>query len=145
MQLLRSGAHFLRSGSHSRCHRGASFQMTPKGEKNGRICHHYKSSLSSAFQLFPKADYAIILEEDLDVSPDLLYYFGQLLPIYASDSTVYCISAWNDHGYDHACGDPSLVMRVETMPGLGWMLKKSLFQTELEPNWPSPEKRWDWD
>lgn len=122
-----------------------SFLMTPKGEKNGRISHHYKSSLAKAFDLFPTANYTVILEEDLDVSPDILYYFGQLLPIYESDPTVYCVSAWNDHGYEHACGDPALVNRVETMPGLGWLLKKSLFKTELEPNWPAAEKRWDWD
>ena len=30
--------------------------------------------------------------------------------------------------------------RVETMPGLGWVLKKSLYKEELEPNWPTPEK-----
>jgi len=120
-------------------------QRSPKGEKNGRICHHYNSSLSSIFRLFPKSKYTIILEEDLDVSPDILYFFGQLLPIYESDPTVYCISAWNDHGYEHACGDPSLVQRVETMPGLGWVLKRSLYETELAPNWPASEKRWDWD
>ena len=62
------------------------------------------------------------------MSPDILYYFGQLLPIYESDPTVYCVSAWNDHGYEHSCGDPALVMRVETMPGLGWLLEKTLFK-----------------
>ena len=56
-----------------------------------------------------------------------------------NDSTIYCISAWNDQGYDHSCKDPSLLYRIETMPGLGWLLKKSLFE-ELEPQWPSSEK-----
>lgn len=122
-----------------------AIQRLPKGEKNGRICNHYNSSLSGVFRMFPKSNYAIILEEDLDVSPDIMYYFGQLLPIYETDPTVYCISAWNDHGYEHACGDPSLVMRVETMPGLGWVLKRSLYETELAPKWPKSENRWDWD
>ena len=31
------------------------------------------------------------------------------------------------------------------MPGLGWVLKRSLYKDELEPNWPTPEKFWDWD
>ena len=43
-------------------------------------------------------------------------------------------------GYEHSCKDPSLLYRVETMPGLGWMLKKTLYKEELEPQWPSPEK-----
>ena len=43
-------------------------------------------------------------------------------------------------GYEHSCKDPGLLYRVETMPGLGWMLKKTLYKEELEPQWPSPEK-----
>ena len=35
--------------------------------------------------------------------------------------------------------------RVETMPGLGWMLRRSLYTGELEPRWPTPDKTWDWD
>lgn len=43
-------------------------------------------------------------------------------------------------GYDHSCQDPALLYRVETMPGLGWILKRSLYKEELEANWPTPEK-----
>ncbi|XP_033606704.1 protein O-linked-mannose beta-1,2-N-acetylglucosaminyltransferase 1-like [Cryptotermes secundus] len=35
--------------------------------------------------------------------------------------------------------------RVENMPGLGWILKKSLYKDELESKWSTPEKNWDWD
>jgi len=30
--------------------------------------------------------------------------------------------------------------RVETMPGLGWMINAQLFKEELEPIWPTPDK-----
>lgn len=43
-------------------------------------------------------------------------------------------------GYEHTAEDPSLLYRVETMPGLGWVLRKSLYKDELEPKWPTPEK-----
>ena len=33
-----------------------------------------------------------------------------------------------------------MLYRVETMPGLGWVLRKSLYKEELEPKWPTPEK-----
>lgn len=56
------------------------------------------------------------------------------------DPTVYCVSAWNDQGYEHTSTDPALLYRVETMPGLGWILKRSLYKDELEPKWPTPEK-----
>lgn len=43
-------------------------------------------------------------------------------------------------GYEHTAEDPALLYRVESMPGLGWVLKKSLYKDELEPKWPTPEK-----
>ncbi|XP_013781473.2 protein O-linked-mannose beta-1,2-N-acetylglucosaminyltransferase 1-like [Limulus polyphemus] len=121
------------------------FQHTPIGLKNARISQHYKASLTASFNLFPDAKYAIIIEEDLDVSPDFFSYFSQTLRILDEDETVYCVSAWNDQGYEHTSEDPSLLYRVETMPGLGWILKRSLYKEELESRWPTPEKLWDWD
>jgi len=47
-----------------------SIQHTPLGIKNARISQHYKASLTATFNLYPDAQYAIIIEEDLDVSPD---------------------------------------------------------------------------
>ncbi|XP_066996973.1 protein O-linked-mannose beta-1,2-N-acetylglucosaminyltransferase 1 [Anabrus simplex] len=120
-------------------------QHTPIGVKNARISQHYKASLTATFNIFPSAKYAIIVEEDLDVSPDFFSYFSQTRRLLEEDDTVYCISAWNDQGYEHTSDDPSLLYRVETMPGLGWILKRSLYKDELESKWPTPEKMWDWD
>ncbi|XP_033095653.1 protein O-linked-mannose beta-1,2-N-acetylglucosaminyltransferase 1-like isoform X1 [Anneissia japonica] len=120
-------------------------QHTPIGVKNARISQHYKASLTATFNMYPKAEYVIILEEDLDVSEDFFSYFSQTRHLLEEDDSIYCISAWNDQGYEHTCNDPSLLYRVETMPGLGWMLKRSIYKEELEPHWPTPEKLWDWD
>jgi beta-1,2-N-acetylglucosaminyltransferase len=67
-------------------------------------------------------------------------YFSQTRHLLEEDDTLYCISAWNDQGYEHTSGDPSLLYRVETMPGLGWILRRSLYKDELESKWPTPEK-----
>ncbi|XP_069695480.1 protein O-linked-mannose beta-1,2-N-acetylglucosaminyltransferase 1-like isoform X2 [Periplaneta americana] len=120
-------------------------QHTPIGVKNARISQHYKASLTATFNIFPNAKYAIIVEEDLDVSPDFFSYFSQTRRLLEEDETLYCVSAWNDQGYEHTSNDPSLLYRVETMPGLGWILKRSLYKDELESKWPTPEKMWDWD
>ncbi|XP_033636550.1 protein O-linked-mannose beta-1,2-N-acetylglucosaminyltransferase 1-like [Asterias rubens] len=120
-------------------------QHTPIGVKAGRISQHYKASLTATFSMYPNAKYAIIFEEDLDVSEDVFSYFSQTSHLLEADDSLYCISAWNDQGYDHTCHDPGLLYRVETMPGLGWLLKRKLYKEELEPNWPTPEKVWDWD
>ncbi|XP_041357999.1 protein O-linked-mannose beta-1,2-N-acetylglucosaminyltransferase 1-like [Gigantopelta aegis] len=120
-------------------------QHTPLGMKNARISQHYKASLAATFNLNPTAQYAIVIEEDLDVSPDFFNYFSQTKYLLDEDSSIYCISAWNDQGYEHSCENETLLYRVETMPGLGWMLTRRLYKEELEPQWPSPEKQWDWD
>ena len=57
---------------------------------------HYKASLTTSFNLYPKAKYLVILEEDLDVSIDFFNYFQQLVPLFEEDDSLYCISAWND-------------------------------------------------
>ena len=95
--------------------------------------------------MYPRASYAIVLEEDLDVSPDFFNYFSQTMGLLKADKSLYCISAWNDLGYEYTSADPSKLYRVETMPGLGWMLSRQLFTEELEPQWPTPDKTWDWD
>ncbi|KAK2889246.1 hypothetical protein QQF64_028633 [Cirrhinus molitorella] len=120
-------------------------QHTPISIKNARVSQHYKASLTASFNLHPDADFAIVLEEDLDISIDFFSFLSQTIHLLREDDSLYCISAWNDQGYEHTAEDPSLLYRVESMPGLGWVLKKSLYKDELEPKWPTPEKLWDWD
>lgn len=120
-------------------------QHTPISIKNARVSQHYKASLTATFNLHPDANFAIVLEEDLDISIDFFSFLSQTIHLLKEDESLYCISAWNDQGYEHTAEDPSLLYRVESMPGLGWVLKKSLYKDELEPKWPTPEKLWDWD
>uniref|UniRef100_A0A1A8NKE4 Protein O-linked-mannose beta-1,2-N-acetylglucosaminyltransferase n=1 Tax=Nothobranchius rachovii TaxID=451742 RepID=A0A1A8NKE4_9TELE len=120
-------------------------QHTPISIKNARVSQHYKASLTATFNLHPEANFAIVLEEDLDVSVDFFSFLSQTIHLLDQDDSLFCISAWNDQGYEHIAEDPALLYRVESMPGLGWVLKKSIYKDELEPKWPTPEKLWDWD
>uniref|UniRef100_A0A8C4ERH7 Protein O-linked-mannose beta-1,2-N-acetylglucosaminyltransferase n=1 Tax=Dicentrarchus labrax TaxID=13489 RepID=A0A8C4ERH7_DICLA len=106
-------------------------QHTPISIKNARVSQ--------------EASFAIVLEEDLDISIDFFSFLSQTVHLLNEDESLYCISAWNDQGYEHTAEDPALLYRVESMPGLGWVLKKTLYKDELEPKWPTPEKLWDWD
>ena len=67
-------------------------------------------------------------------------YFNQLAPLLDGDDSLYCISAWNDQGYQHSSHNASSLYRVESMPGLGWMMTRRLFKEELEGQWPAPDK-----
>lgn len=67
-------------------------------------------------------------------------YFSQTVKLLEMDSSIYCISAWNDLGYEETSSNVSTLLRVETMPGLGWLLSRILYKNELEAKWPTPEK-----
>ncbi|XP_077573935.1 protein O-linked-mannose beta-1,2-N-acetylglucosaminyltransferase 1 isoform X6 [Stigmatopora nigra] len=115
-------------------------QHTPISIKNARVSQHYKASLTATFNLHSEAKFAIVLEEDLDIAIDFFSFLSQTVHLLDEDDSLYCISAWNDLGYEHTAEDPTLLYRVESMPGLGWVLKKSLYKDELESKWPTPEK-----
>lgn len=37
-------------------------------------------------------------QEDMELSPDFFSYFEALTPLLDTDTTLMCISSWNDHG-----------------------------------------------
>nr|XP_006014034.2 PREDICTED: protein O-linked-mannose beta-1,2-N-acetylglucosaminyltransferase 1-like [Latimeria chalumnae] len=71
-------------------------QHTPISIKNARVSQHYKASLTASFNLHPDAKFAIVLEEDLDISVDFFSFLSQTTHLLEEDESLYCISAWND-------------------------------------------------
>ncbi|KAL3318371.1 mannosyl (alpha-1,3-)-glycoprotein beta-1,2-N-acetylglucosaminyltransferase, partial [Cichlidogyrus casuarinus] len=101
------------------------------------LSQHYKDTID---KLFIERNYTslIILEDDLEVSPDFFHYFSTTLPILKKDSSIYCVSAWNDNGKDGLIDkyQPELLYRSDFFPGLGWMLLRSLW-LEIREGWPA--------
>ncbi len=62
-----------------------------------KISRHYGWALNQTFHVL-NYDTVLIVEDDLDISPDFFEYFRALYPILITDPTLYCISAWNDNG-----------------------------------------------
>ncbi|XP_066962133.1 protein O-linked-mannose beta-1,2-N-acetylglucosaminyltransferase 1-like [Macrobrachium rosenbergii] len=125
---------------------GIKFQGHDAGGNNVtmRITRHYKKVFQDGFRVFPLADKLIILEEDLFVASDFYSYFEQLGPLMDRDPTLYCISAWNDLGTVSTASDPTVVLRSETMAGLGWLLTRRIYE-EIIVKWPAHDKFADWD
>ncbi|XP_043191250.1 protein O-linked-mannose beta-1,2-N-acetylglucosaminyltransferase 1-like [Amphibalanus amphitrite] len=117
----------------------------PTSNAGSRIGAIYRYTVQRALQMFPEADKLVLLEEDLEVAPDFVSFFDQTHHLLDVDPSLYCISAWNDHGYEHTVGDPSQLYRVGFLPGLGWMLKRSFFLEEVLPRWPPAWSEYDWD
>lgn len=74
-------------------------------------------------------------------SPDFYEYLVSTAPILDKDPSTFVVSAWNDNGFKGRVVDPYLLKRTEYFPGLGWLLPRKLYKTELEMNWPS--SHWD--
>uniref|UniRef100_A0A672ZUS0 Protein O-linked-mannose beta-1,2-N-acetylglucosaminyltransferase n=1 Tax=Sphaeramia orbicularis TaxID=375764 RepID=A0A672ZUS0_9TELE len=120
-------------------------QHTPISIKNARVSQHYKASLTASFNLHPVSINHNGNDDQGQVQTLFHPFLSQTIHLLDEDDSLYCISAWNDQGYEHRLTDPSLLYRVESMPGLGWVLKESLYKDDWSPKWPTPEKLWDWD
>jgi alpha-1,3-mannosyl-glycoprotein beta-1,2-N-acetylglucosaminyltransferase len=102
------------------------------------IASHYKFALDSVFSM--GLSHVIVLEDDLLVSPDFLRMFEALAPVLDNDSSIMCISSFNDNGFSHLYLPPNLFMRTRYFPGLGWMMRSDVW-LELSPKFPM--EAWD--
>lgn len=103
------------------------------------IAQHFRSAMRTMFDEFG-FEQVIFLEEDIEVSKDFFSYFAAMLPVLREDPTLYCVSAWNDNGAKALVSDPRLAYRTDFFPGLGWMLRKSVWE-EVRERWP--DAYWD--
>lgn len=101
-----------------------------------KIARHYRFALN---HVFVEMDHeaVIIVEDDLDISPDFFEYFLGTYPLLFQDPSIWCISAWNDNGKKALIdlSRPELLHRTDFFPGLGWLLRKDTW-LQLEPKWP---------
>lgn len=100
----------------------------------------------------------IILEEDLDISPDFFEYFSATSHLlyklnnfsnkkylfspneadrfnkintnekFIINNDYYVISAWNDNGFKSYVSDVSSIRLSDYFPGLGWLMTKELYE-----------------
>lgn len=99
-----------------------------------KISRHYKWALGQVFDNMGY-DTVLIVEDDLDIAPDFYEYFKATKPLLDKDPSLWCVSAWNDNGKERMVKRNDVLYRTDFFPGLGWMMRKSLW-VELEPKWP---------
>lgn len=100
-----------------------------------KLARHYKWALSQVFDVM-HYDAVIIVEDDLEVASDFFEYFEATEPLLERDPTLWCVSAWNDNGKAEYVKGNNLLYRSDFFPGLGWMLKRTVWY-ELEHKWPA--------
>lgn len=104
-----------------------------------RIARHYKWALTQIFDVL-HYDQVVVVEDDLEVSPDFFEYFKATLPVLQQDDTLMCVTAWNDNGQKGLAYDPRALYRSDFFGGLGWMMLRPMWN-ELNPVWP--DTYWD--
>ncbi|XP_068220210.1 protein O-linked-mannose beta-1,2-N-acetylglucosaminyltransferase 1-like [Palaemon carinicauda] len=114
-----------------------------EGVHNSRTNANIKFALWSVFTTYPAASKAIILEDDLLVSQDILSFFHQTAPLLDMDPTVYCINAYSSNSFKDTASDPKTLLRARTYPMYGWMVTRR-YTEEVIQKWV-PEGVGDWD
>lgn len=109
----------------------------------GKIAHHYWTAFERVFMDL-QHEVVIFLEEDLIVAPDFFALFRSTHRIFAEDSSIWCVSAWNDAGFAEAVSDQCRLFRTTYFPGLGFMLPRPAW-LQLREEWPTaPTMGWDY-
>jgi len=103
-----------------------------------KITAHYGRSLRRLFKENPGVTHAVILEDDLVLSPDFLVFLAAHAPYTSLDPNEgpTAISGWNDNSAAKIPPVPSgATVLTDFFPGLGWLLSRELWEL-LEPVWP---------
>eukprot|EP00181_Compsopogon_caeruleus_P002975 CAMPEP_0184689086 /NCGR_PEP_ID=MMETSP0312-20130426/30460_1 /TAXON_ID=31354 /ORGANISM="Compsopogon coeruleus, Strain SAG 36.94" /LENGTH=361 /DNA_ID=CAMNT_0027146393 /DNA_START=1 /DNA_END=1086 /DNA_ORIENTATION=- len=101
-----------------------------------KIAIHYEFALRSVFDHRHNHTHVIVVEDDMIFAPDFLRLFLETGWLLDADPTVFCISSWNDNGFPRFAQDPNVLRRTDYFPGLGWMIRREAWQSELREKWP---------
>jgi len=115
------------------------FQPAFAGSGYAKISRHFKAALQAVLGVPPTGrghSHAVVLEDDLLLSPDTLLFFWSSAWLLQRDVTLWCVSAWNDQGYPHVATRSDAIGRTDYFPGLGWMVTGDTWNDELAPHWP---------
>ena len=100
-----------------------------------RIADHYGWFLAQVFECM-QYERVVIVEEDMEFSPDFFEYFEAMKDLVDHDENLLAVSSWNDNGQKRYVKDPDKLFRSDFFPGLGWMMRRALWD-ELGPIWPT--------
>nr|XP_045608556.1 protein O-linked-mannose beta-1,2-N-acetylglucosaminyltransferase 1-like [Procambarus clarkii] len=118
----------------------------PQGEPGSAtlLNMHFRFSVHNVFNYFPEVDKAIILEDDLLLSPDFLSFFQQTAWLLDADPTIFCVNAFSVNSYPEVAHDPTVLRRLDMFPQFGWMVTRRWARDQYQA-WIPEEETADWD
>ena len=78
---------------------------------NRQLFHFYRDVFHLIAERFPDAPYVIILDEDVEVSPDFFSFMSQTLPLLQADPTLCCVNGHAAEGFLGLAHDNMRVFR----------------------------------
>lgn len=64
----------------------------------------------------------------MELAPDFFSYFQATSALLDIDSSLFCVSSWNDHGQSQFVQNETQLYRSDFFPGLGWMMVSSTWK-----------------
>lgn len=81
------------------------------GGTNKQLFRFYRGVFQLVAQRFPDAPYVIILDEDVEVSPDFFSFMSQTLPLLQTDPSLSCVTGHAAEGFLGLAHDDTRVFR----------------------------------
>jgi hypothetical protein len=136
-----SGNNSAVSGILSDFHPNVFKHIDTDPKNTRRLARHFKWTFNELFNN-TNCNGFVVIEDDLEMSPDFIDYFQTIMPLLENDTTLITASLWNDVGFKHNTHDKTVVKRTDFFPGLGWYLSRPIWENILGPGWPDQD--WDW-
>ncbi|KAF2362368.1 Glycosyl transferase family 13, partial [Trinorchestia longiramus] len=106
-----------------------------EGTGNAMLFQYYRKVFTFITHFFPDAKAAIVLDEDVALSPDFFSYMSQVIPVLLQDTTLYCATAFGPYSKPGLNLQRDKVRRGETQVGWGYAIKMSTIKKALGM-WP---------
>ncbi|XP_056000874.1 protein O-linked-mannose beta-1,2-N-acetylglucosaminyltransferase 1-like isoform X2 [Ostrea edulis] len=108
----------------------------------------YEDKMNSAIEkMFSQTEskYVIVIEEEIILQSDFLNFMSQCLPALEADKSLFGVSAFNYNGFETTSGDRGRVNRMEDFPGLAFLIKRSVFESQMKGAMDKCCQKRSWD
>eukprot|EP01051_Picozoa_sp_SAG22_P014950 SAG22_NODE_1886_length_3375_cov_2.928877_2_plen_700_part_00 len=113
----------------------ASSDSESHRQKLAKAREDYHSVFVTMFRSFGY-NFTAFVEDDLAVSPALPGFFSKSVESMRMDPSLYCASGWNDNSFGgQTAGPPPDILRGQHFMGLGWLMPRSRFESDVWPLW----------
>uniref|UniRef100_A0A6V3RES1 alpha-1,3-mannosyl-glycoprotein 2-beta-N-acetylglucosaminyltransferase n=1 Tax=Lotharella globosa TaxID=91324 RepID=A0A6V3RES1_9EUKA len=95
---------------------------------------HRKWVLSTLFDKYAYSK-VVVIDDYVNFAFDVFDYFQASSKLLDTDSSIMCVSAWNENGQADFAKDSGTLTRTDVFPDLAWMISAEMWG-ELKADWP---------